>query len=42
MASLNEVLHRLAAHLHPDNPVHAEIDEVAPKEEEKEDSDAAE
>jgi hypothetical protein len=43
MASLNSVLHRLASYLHPDDPVHQMIDEVAPVEKgEEESADAAE
>jgi hypothetical protein len=42
MASLNSVLHRLAGYLHPDDPVHKDIDEVAPVEEKgEEDSENA-
>lgn len=43
---LNEILHKLAAHINPGDPVHAEIDEAVPpeKDEEKgeEESDASE
>lgn len=42
MASLNSVLHKLAAHINPGDSVHSEIDEVAPVEEKgEEDSEDA-
>lgn len=42
---LNEILHKLAAHINPGDPVHAEIDEAVPPEKDKdgeEDKDAEE